>query len=173
MSRLKVYDYASGTWQYAGGVDPNVLATDAAFSSRYASVNLGAKAYSTTAVAQNSVGATPTVISNLAASVTAIAGRLYKISYNFAVRQRSVANGNVSIDFYETGVGTGTILHWVYEKIPVVDDYKVFTGSFIHVPAAGIRTYRARISTTVGTVDLHALGAPSLGLIMVEDIGLA
>jgi hypothetical protein len=35
MPRLKVYDLATGTWQYAGGVDPVALATDAAFTSRY------------------------------------------------------------------------------------------------------------------------------------------
>lgn len=35
MARLKVYDLATGTWQYAGGVDPVALATDVAFTSRY------------------------------------------------------------------------------------------------------------------------------------------
>jgi hypothetical protein len=43
MPRLKVYDLATGTWKYAGGVDPVALATDGAFTSRYPTiVNHGA-----------------------------------------------------------------------------------------------------------------------------------
>lgn len=44
MPRLKVYDLASGTWLYAGGVDPVALATDVAFTSRFASETSGAGA---------------------------------------------------------------------------------------------------------------------------------
>lgn len=36
MPRLKVYDLATSSWLYAGGVDPVALATDAAFTSRFA-----------------------------------------------------------------------------------------------------------------------------------------
>lgn len=36
MSRLKVYDLATGTWKYGGGVDPTALAADIAFTSKYA-----------------------------------------------------------------------------------------------------------------------------------------
>lgn len=37
MSRLKVYDLATGSWVYAGGVNSVSLATDPEFSSRYVS----------------------------------------------------------------------------------------------------------------------------------------
>lgn len=39
MSRLKVYDLATASWIYAGGVDPNAVATDPAFSSRYVALS--------------------------------------------------------------------------------------------------------------------------------------
>ncbi len=37
MSRLKIYDMATGTWQYAGTVDPAALAADPAFRNALAS----------------------------------------------------------------------------------------------------------------------------------------
>lgn len=44
MPRLKVYDLATTSWKYAGGVDPVALATDAAFTSRYTQRTKGAGA---------------------------------------------------------------------------------------------------------------------------------
>lgn len=61
MSRLKVYDLATGTWQYAGGVNPDVLAADSAFSSRYAPAGLGVFGPGTPVAGTTSASVTSTV----------------------------------------------------------------------------------------------------------------
>ena len=88
MPRLKVYDLATASWQYAGGVDPVALATDPAFTTRYppkpsAGVVYGVNMYhavaaSTVAVTQAyQVAATVNLPSCPAGSLVDISGLIY------------------------------------------------------------------------------------------------
>lgn len=198
MSRMKVYNLATATWEYMAAVAPvsvgpsappspvdgqlwwdnddvepvqsnfstTALANDAAFTGKYAPISLGVKAYSQTNVAQNGLGVGPTIMNNLAASFTAVTGRLYKVSYGVSVRQQT-STGLVTLQTYETVVGVGTILHYEFKRVGA-PDYEYFHGFFYHTPAAGTRTYRIQVGTSAGSLDVNALGYSQL---IVEDIG--
>lgn len=51
MSRMKVYNLATATWEYVGGVSATALAADAAFTAKYAPRTSGAGAPSGTGIA--------------------------------------------------------------------------------------------------------------------------
>lgn len=127
----------------------------------------GVQALSSTVVSQSGIGATLTILSNLAASFTAVANRQYRITYAITVRQRTAA-GVFTTQIYETGLGAGSPLAGDIQRIPVVDDYVSVKSSCFHVPGAGAKTYRGQASTSGGTLDTAPF--PN-NFIAVEDVG--
>lgn len=117
------------------------------------------------AVTANQTGiSTVTDLTSLTLTFTAVAGRRYKISGKGLVQQQTLA-GTAAVTIWTGatqlgGAGGTLIATGVLTCEPVA----------IVVPGAGSITYKLRLATTAGTVDLVA-SSTDPAFILIEDIG--
>lgn len=138
MPRLKVYDLATGTWQYAGGVDPVALATDAAFTSRYppkpsAGVVYGINQYSGVLAANTALLNTNSPLVTISMPA-APAGSLLDISFTAYMSQGGVGTGSTFLVIQVNAVSVGPTIV-VDDKIALMS----YSGGVANVaPPVGI-----------------------------------
>lgn len=114
MPRLKVYDLATGTWQYAGGVDPVALATDPAFTTRYSSKPSAGVVYGISqyhgVLAVNTPAPQTTATPMITISMpSASVGSLLIIAMTVYVNS-SVGHGSAFLSFRVNGITVGPTL---------------------------------------------------------------
>lgn len=147
MSRLKVYDLASGTWQYAGGVNPNVLATDAAFSSRYpakpaAGVVYGVNHY--TAALGGNTTLTQAAVTLLTISMpVAGVGALLDISCTNYMNTTVIGHGGGLVTMWVNGVQVGPTI-----VIPDVGMFCTWSGRIVNVVPPTTGTYNIEMKAS-------------------------
>lgn len=114
---------------------------------------------------QTGIGASNTDLTSLSVTITAEAGRRYRISAKAFLQQKTSA-GLASVVVTD---GSNNIVDYVADITLAANDYFLATGWVEHSPGAGSITYKLRARTNAGTVDI--LNSQLTGRILVEDIG--
>lgn len=109
-------------------------------------------------------------VTGLEATFTAVAGRLYKVSWDLGV-QSSVAGDRITITVRESTTAIGTTPNVITES---TGQYSV-SGFCITEPAAGSHTYKVAIHRANGTgsVNVYADTSGNTAYLLIEDIGAA
>jgi hypothetical protein len=182
MPRLKVYDLATGTWQYAGGVNPVALGNDASLitaltgnaafkaaqDSRYAPFPQGGRMGSALIAAdQAGFSTTVTDIAGFTVTFTAVAGRIYRVDYTFAAAQVTSAGVQTfRLSDGATDLGVIAIQSLAANETRMVSGFFLVSGL-----SAASHTLKIRGSTTAGTMTISNAGATN-GRLAVMDAGV-
>lgn len=110
-------------------------------------------------------------VTNMSITFTAVAGRLYRVSYSFSSVYAQTANARVTIQLADSA---NTRIDQVYNDYPVADADQTISRYSLYTFSAGSKTLklRAQIDSGTGDGNLYA-DSESKSVFMVEDIGPA
>lgn len=116
---------------------------------------------------QSSIGTSPTDLTSLSASFTALASRRYRIEGEIKIRKLT-SNGIIYLEI----VRGSTVIQTSYESF-ATNDYGMLYASIDEVPGAGSVTYKLRAWTSGDTFEVNpSTGATTnISLLRIIDIG--
>lgn len=198
MPRLKIFNAASGEWEFAGGgdtkpyvgpeppvvisdgklwwdtddnsilpvtVDPNILAVDPAFSSRYAPTpRMGSKIIT---VDQGAISSVADLV-NFTITFTVIAGHAYEVAWLMQLLQVTSGAAAQYLKLADSAVDLG----YIHYRSPVAagDSYVVSGQREVVGLSAGVHTLKLVGATSTGTMNVTNAGVN--GRYTVRDLGV-
>lgn len=127
----------------------------------------GIVAYVSATATQSSVGTSPTDLTSLTSTFTAVATRRYKISAVVNIRNSA---GGTDLHYVEIVRGS-TVIQTVFISLEN-NEYATLYPFVVETPGAGSVTYKLRGWSATGSMAVNPLAAAdTLSVMVVEDVG--